>query len=118
MDFLIGFFEGFTWQQLIAGIFFVLFAALPGFDFFNWIKVKLKLDGSKANLMVMIVSMLITAPVMYVTGALDVEGLQFTLKSILAFGSLIYTASQVAYQYFKNKMADVPPRLEDVQGLE
>ena len=86
MEILLGFFEGFSWQELIAGIFFILFALLPGFDFFNAIKLKFGLEGGAANAMVMGVSILLTALTMFLTNSLGIENLDFTLESIIAFG--------------------------------
>lgn len=104
----IKFFADVTSGQLIGWVFTILFALFPGFDLFQKIKTGLGLSGQLANTMVVAVSMLITAGFMYLTGELDVAGLEFTLGNIVEFGLVLYTASQVVYKRFVNKQIIEP----------
>lgn len=108
MEMILKFFEGVDSAQLVAWFFTILFAFIPGFNLFNWLKLRLKLEGEKANLMVVIVSMLLTGLAMFLTGELGFEGFEFTLANIVEFGMLLYAASQVAYQRFKKAQVVLP----------
>ena len=113
MEFVLNFFDGFTWQVLVGFLFTAIFALWPGFNLFNWLKDKFNLVDQAANAMVVGVSILITALAMFVTNSLGIESLDFTLESILAFAGFLYGASQIAYQRFKANRAEVELEVGD-----
>ncbi len=100
MDFVVHFFEGFTWQELVGMFFALFFGFLPGFNIFQWLKKKWNFEGQLAHIMVLAVSVLLTMAAMLVTGALSLEGFEFTLEKILGLASFVYIGSQIAYKRF------------------
>lgn len=98
----LSFFDGYTWEQLIAMLFALLFGLLPGFNLFQWLKDKWNIEGQPAHFMVLGVSVVLTMAAMLVTGYLDLTGFEFTLANILEYGTLVYVGSQIAYKRFKD----------------
>lgn len=94
------FFDGYTWEQLIAMVFALFFGLLPGFNMFQWLKDKWNIEGQPAHFMVLAVSVILTTAAMLVTGYLDLSGFEFTLANILEYAGLVYVGSQVAYKRF------------------
>ena len=94
------FFDGYTWEQLVAMLFSFIFGLWPGFNIFQWLKDKWNIYGQKAHFMVLGVSIVLTVTVMLVTGYLDFAGFEFTLANILEYATLVYVGSQIAYKRF------------------
>lgn len=92
------FFAGFTSIELIGVVLAGIFGVFPGLKLFSWVKAKLNLEDQWAHYMVLASSLLLTGGAMYVTSELSIEGFEFSLGNILAFGGVLYAASQVAYK--------------------
>lgn len=95
---LAGFFEGYNWEELLLMLIAVVFFLFPGVKVLNIIKETFGVTDRAAHYLVIVVLMIITAFLMWVTGALKLASLAFTLKDILAVFAMVYTASQVGYK--------------------
>ena len=97
---IVGFFGGFSGEQVIMGIIVLLFTLVPqfGLAFFNWLKQKFQLVDEQAHDLVFVVCYLFSAIALLVTGTLDLSGLEFTLANFLTIGTSIYGLSQLAFK--------------------
>lgn len=105
MEYVLNFFDGYTWEQLVGFFFALFFGFLPGFNIFQWLKDKWQIEGEKAHYMVLGGSIVLTVLAMLITGALDLTGFEFTLDNIITLGALVYTGSQIAYKRFQAAQA-------------
>lgn len=98
----LGFFEGYTPEQIILGAVLGILTIIPGAGtkVLNWLKESAGLTGNKANTFIVFCSACFAAVALLITGTLNLEGVNFNLANIVAYGSLIYTLSQVAYKAF------------------
>lgn len=99
------FFQGYTWEELVGFVFWILFGLLPGFNIFQFVKVKLGWEGGKAQALVMGLSVAITALCMFVAGVFNIDEFTFTLDELIKWGSFVYVGSQIAYTRFKNSQS-------------
>ena len=86
-------------------IFALFYGFLPGFNVFQWLKDKWNIEGQAAHYMVLGGSVVLTVAAMLVTGGLDLTGFEFTLENIIAYATIVYTGSQIAYNRFKDAQA-------------
>lgn len=100
------FFAGYTWQDLVGFVFWILFGLLPGFNIFQFVKTKLGWEGGKAQALVMGLSIAITAICMFLAGVFNVDKFTITLDELIKWGSFLYAGSQIAYTRFKSSQAD------------
>ena len=99
-DVIVGFFGGFSGEQVIVGIIVVLFTLVPqfGLSFFNWLKRKFQMIDKQAHDLIFVVCYIFSATCLLVTGTLDLSGLEFTLANFLTIGTSIYGLSQLAFK--------------------
>lgn len=100
----LAFFEGVTAEQLITIAVTGILALWPKafVSFFNWLKNMAGLADAQANDFIFVLSFLIAGVAMFVTGSLELAGLDFKLTNILLIGGEIYGLSQIAYKrWFK-----------------
>ena len=95
---MLDFFAGFDYTEVVALTLSGVFGVLPGLKLFSWLKGKLGWEDHAAHYMVLGVSVLLTGSAMFVTGKLDVAGLDFTLANVVEYAGVLYAASQVAYK--------------------
>ena len=97
---IVGFFSGFTGEQLIVGTVILLFTLVPqfGLTFFNWLKRKFQLVDKQAHDLIFVVCYIFSAIALLVTGTLDLSGLEFTLANVMVAGTSIYGLSQLAFK--------------------
>jgi hypothetical protein len=95
------FFEGYTWEQLVGLLLALVFGLFPGFNLFQWLKNIFGIEDQAAHYMVLGSALVITTVAMYVTGAFDLTGFEFTLGNVLELWGVVYAGSQVAYKRFK-----------------
>lgn len=96
------FFAGYTWEDLLGFVFFILFGLFPGFNLFQWIKVQWGWEGNKAHVAVMGLSVAVTGLCMFLAGIFNVESFEFSLANLIEWASFVYIGSQVAYKRFKS----------------
>ena len=97
---IVGFFGGFSGEQVIMGVLVLVFTLVPqfGITFFNWLKRKFQLIDEQAHDMIFIVCYIFSAIALLITGSLDLAGLEFTLANLLMIGTSIYGLSQLAFK--------------------
>ena len=99
------FFDGYTANELIVGlvgiILVIMHELVPSFNLFVYLKANYGLEGSKLKFIVVGVFMILAAGASYLTGELD--GVQFTLNSLLEFFGWLYIPADVAYQMLKDQ---------------
>mgnify|MGYP006282022121 CR=1 FL=1 len=98
------FFEGVTAEQLLTVAITGLLSLWPKafVTFFNWLKNMAGLEDEQANDFVLVLAFLVAGTVMFITGTLDLNGLEFKFTNIMLIGGEIYTFTQVAYKrWFK-----------------
>lgn len=98
-----GFFEGYDWQTLVALFFWGLFGLWPSADIFQKFKEWFGVVDKYANYLVIALSLLLTGLFMWLTGALNLVGFEWTFANMVALAGSLYTMSQIAYQRFKDK---------------
>ena len=92
------FFVGFDYTEVVALALSGVFGVLPGLKLFSWLKGKLGWEDHAAHYLVLGTSVLLTSAAMYVTGALEVAGLDLTLANVVEYAGVLYAASQIAYK--------------------
>ena len=100
-----GFFDGYTAEQLIVMLVTAIVAISqglwPGVSILEWLKAKLGLDGTKMQIVAIVFFMLLSALAMYVTG--EIGEVEWTLQWLLANFSVFYGLAQIAYQMLKDR---------------
>ena len=97
---IVGFFSGFSGEQVVMGLIVMLFTLVPqfGLTFFNWLKKRFQMVDKQAHDLIFVVCYIFTAICLLVTGTLDLSGLEFTLANFLTIGTSIYGLSQLAFK--------------------
>ena len=100
-----GFFDGYTAEQLIVMLVTAIIAIsqglFPQVSILEWLKAKLGLDGTKMQLVVIAFFMILSALAMYVTGELG--SVEWKLEWLLSNFAVFYGLAQVAYQLLKER---------------
>ena len=99
-DVILNFFTGFSGEQVIFGIFVVLFWLVPGLGlkFYDFLKNKWGLKDKQAHDFLFAVSFALAAISLLVTGTLELSGLEFNVANLLTIGASIWALSQVAFK--------------------
>ena len=100
LDPVVGFFEGFSAEQLIATLVIAVIFLWPnaGVAFLNWIKNILKLEDDAAHKAVILILTVFSVITLALTGAFSVDGLQLTFGNIVYFVGEAYLLSQFTYK--------------------
>lgn len=101
----IPFFEGYSAEALyvlvVSGLIGLSQGLWPGVSVFNLVKSKLKMEDRAAHYAVLLMSGVIAAVALFVTGEINFSGMSLTFQNLLILGGTIYTMSQIGYQSFK-----------------
>lgn len=101
----IPFFEGFSAEALyvlvVSGLIGLSQGLWPGISVFNLVKSKLNMEDRAAHYAVLLMSGILAAAALFVTGEINFSGMSLTLQNLLSLGGIIYTMSQIGYQSFK-----------------
>ena len=99
-DVILSFFAGFSGEQVIFGVFVVLFWLIPGLGlkFYNYLKDKWKLKDEQAHDFLFAVSFILSAIALLITGTLELSGLEFNLANLLTTGASVWALSQIAFK--------------------
>lgn len=113
----LGFFDGFTAEQVIVGAILGLLAIVPGFGVkaLEWLKNKAGLSGNAAYMFIMVCVYAFTAIVLLVTGTVELAGVQFNLANLLGYGSMMVAFTQIAYKRLMEKQAAAAAHLPGVE---
>ena len=96
----LAFFDGVTPEQAVFGILTVAFWLVPGFGkkLYNYLKTKWGLQDEQAHDFLFAISYVLSFVAMLVTGALQLEGLEFNVINIAALGTANWGLSQLVYK--------------------
>lgn len=117
LDFFVTFFVGFdapaVLLYIVVGILGLVQGFYPSLSLYGWLKMKLGIEGTKANIMIMALSLIFAVFALAVTNATEWVNLKPTLESILALGGVAYKMAQIGYQKLKEQKLSGPE-----QGLK
>ena len=99
-DVVLGFFEGVTAEQAIFALLTVVFWLVPEFGkkLYNYLKTKWGLADDQAHDFLFAISFILSAIAMLVTGALQLDGLEFNAINVVTLGAANWGLSQLVYK--------------------
>lgn len=99
------FFDGYTSKELIVGLVGIILVVMqelfPGISILKFLKAKLGLEDNRMRFVVIAFFMALAAGASYLTG--ELEGLAWTLQSMLEFFGWFYIPANLAYEMLKER---------------